>query len=199
MSSPDAPTRPSKFGRFFWRDPNTQFLILAAVAGLAGGLGAIVFRWLTRALTTLLMGTGDIVRGGESLEPWVRVLLPACGGLVGGLVARFFFGERSLHGISHMIEVVSLGRRTVRLRPALARGASSLAVISTGGSEGREGPIIQIGRGVRFGPGARLEGLARADPHPDGLRDGGGRRRRVQHADRRDALRARGRRRAPSP
>jgi len=34
MSSPEAPTRPPRFGRFFWRDPNTQFLILAAVAGL---------------------------------------------------------------------------------------------------------------------------------------------------------------------
>ena len=44
-----------------------------------------------------------------------------------------------------MIEVVSLGRRTVRLRPSLARGASSIAVIASGGSEGREGPIIQIG------------------------------------------------------
>ncbi len=44
-----------------------------------------------------------------------------------------------------MIEVVSLGRRTVRLRPSLARGASSIATIATGGSEGREGPIIQIG------------------------------------------------------
>jgi CIC family chloride channel protein len=33
----------------------------------------------------------------------------------------------------------------VRLRPSLARGASSIAVISSGGSEGREGPIIQIG------------------------------------------------------
>ena len=145
MSSPESPTRPSRFGRFFWRDPNTQFLILAAVAGLFGGLGAIVFRLLTRRLTGLLVGSDDILRGSESLEPIVRVLLPAAGGLVGGLIARFFYGERGLSGISHMIEVVSLGRRSVRLRPSLARGASSIAVISSGGSEGREGPIIQIG------------------------------------------------------
>ncbi len=141
----EAPTRPSRFGRFFWRDPNTQFLILAAVAGLAGGSGAIVFRWLTRTLTALLTGAPDILRGGEGMEPWMRVLLPAAGGLLGGLIARFFFGERTLYGISHMIEVVSLGRRTVRLRPSLARGAASVVVIASGGSEGREGPIIQMG------------------------------------------------------
>ena len=141
----EAPTAPSRFGRLFWRDPNTQFLILAAVAGLAGGAGAIAFRWLTRTLTGILMGTPDILRGAEALEPWLRVLLPAAGGLAGGLIALFFFGERTLSGISHMIEVVSLGRRTVRLRPSLARSAASIVVIATGGSEGREGPIIQVG------------------------------------------------------
>ena len=145
MSSPEAPSRPALLGRFFWRDPNTQFLILAAAAGLLGGLGAIAFRWLTQHLTALLMGSTDILRGAEMQPLWVRVLLPAGGGLVGGLIARFFFGDRALSGISHMIEVVSLGRRTVRLRPSLARGVSSIAVIASGGSEGREGPIIQIG------------------------------------------------------
>jgi len=147
MSAPEpvSPARPSRFGRFFWRDPNTQFLILAAAAGLLGGLGAIAFRYLTRQLTDLLVGAEDVVRGVQALEPVVRVLLPTAGGLVGGLIALFFFGEKGPSGISHMIEVVSLGRRTVRLRPSLARGVSSIAVIASGGSEGREGPIIQIG------------------------------------------------------
>ncbi len=147
MSAPEVqpPPRPSRFGRFFWRDPNTQFLILAAAAGLLGGLGAIGFRMLTHWLTRSLYGTEDVVRGVGLARPWVRVALPIAGGLVGGLIARFFFKEKGPSGISHMIEVVSLGRRTVRLRPSLARGASSVAVIASGGSEGREGPIIQIG------------------------------------------------------
>lgn len=147
MSAPDAdaPPRPGRFGRFFWRDPNTQFLILAAAAGLLGGLGAIGFRLLTRGLTGLLFATTDIVRGVGMTPPLLRVLLPAAGGLVGGLIAYFFFKDKGPSGISHMIEVVSLGRRTVRLRPSLARGVSSIAVIASGGSEGREGPIIQIG------------------------------------------------------
>ncbi len=147
MSAPEPqpPSRPSRFGRFFWRDPNTQFLILAAAAGLLGGFGAIAFRMLTHWLTRFLYGTEDIVRGVGMAQPYVRVLLPAAGGLVGGFIAQFFFKEKGPSGISHMIEVVSLGRRTVRLRPSLARGASSVAVIASGGSEGREGPIIQIG------------------------------------------------------
>ena len=144
-AEPAAPVRPSRFGRFFWRDPNTQFLLLAAAAGLCGGMGAIAFRFVTRYLTRLFVGSEDVVRGAEMLEPWLRVVIPAAGGLAGGLVASYFFGEKGPSGISHMIEVVSIGRRTVRVRPSLARGVSSILVISSGGSEGREGPIIQIG------------------------------------------------------
>src|SRR5215472_4500581 len=144
-SEPRAPARPVWFGRLFWRDPNTQFLILAAAAGLLGGLGAIVFRFLTHQLTHWIYGAEDIVRGVGMTPPWLRVLFPAVGGFVGGLVAHFFFKDKGPSGISHMIEVVSLGRRSVRLRPTLARAASSIAVISSGGSEGREGPIIQMG------------------------------------------------------
>ena len=56
-----------------------------------------------------------------------------------------------------MIEAVSLARRPVRVRPAIARVASSISVISTGGSEGREGPIIQIGAALASSLSRRLK------------------------------------------
>jgi CIC family chloride channel protein len=147
MSSPEAPapTRPSRFGRFFWRDPNTQFLLLAAAVGVAGAVGAVGFRAISVRLTKLLFDAQDVVSGAESLPPLLRIFLPALGGLAGGLIAQAFAGGGGPGGISHMIEVVHLGRRAVRMRPALARSAASMAVISTGGSEGREGAIIQMG------------------------------------------------------
>ena len=153
MSSPEAPapTRPSRFGRFFWRDPNTQFLLLAAAVGLAGAIGAVGFRALSVRLTHLLFDAEDIVAGAESLPPILRVFLPAAGGFLGGLIVRLFAAGGGSHGISQMIEVVHLGRRAVRLRPSVSRAAASLAVISTGGSEGREGSIIQLGAAFASG------------------------------------------------
>jgi len=158
MSSPEAatPSRPSRFGRFFWRDPNTQFLLLAAAVGLLGAMGAITFRAVTGRLTLWLMGAVDPVTACEGLPVALRLFFPAAGGFVGGLLIRQFMKKEETHGISEMIEVVSLGRRSVRMRPAIARVASSIAVISTGGSEGREGPIIQIGAAMASSLSRRL-------------------------------------------
>jgi chloride channel protein, CIC family len=162
MSAPEPveaipPARRSRFGGFFWRDPNTQFLLLAALAGLLGALGAVVFRTLTVRLTHLLMDATDIVSGAESLPAALRIFLPAAGGLVGGLLLTWLVDEKGSGGISQMIEAVSLARRPVRVRPAIGRVVSSIAVISTGGSEGREGPIIQIGAALASSLSRRLK------------------------------------------
>ena len=160
MSSPQPPQQTStlsRFGRFFWRDPNTRFLLLAAVVGVAGALGAVVFRFLTVQLTRLLMDAEDVVSGAESLPVAVRVFLPAAGGFVGGLLARWLVTEKGATGISQMIEAVSLARRTVRVRPAVGRVASSIVVIASGGSEGREGPIINIGAALASWLSRRLK------------------------------------------
>ncbi len=147
---------PARFGQFLWRDPNTQYLLLSVVSGVLGALGAIVFRTLTGKLTDLLVDARDIVAGGESLPVALRIFLPALGGLVGGVIVSRFYTEKGAHGISQMIEVVTLGRSRVRLRQSLGRAASSIAVISSGGSEGREGPIIQLGAALASAVSRRL-------------------------------------------
>ncbi len=162
MSAPEPvepvpPSRRSRFGGFFWRDPNTQFLLLAALAGVLGALGAVVFRFLTIRLTQLLLEATDIVSGAESLPAALRVFLPAAGGLAGGLLLVWLVKEKGPSGISQMIEAISLARRPVRVRPAIGRVVSSIAVISTGGSEGREGPIIQIGAALASSLSRRLK------------------------------------------
>src|SRR6266496_617409 len=147
---PLPPSRRSRFGGFFWRDPNTQFLLLAALAGLLGALGAVVFRFLTVRLTQLLLEATDIVSGAESLPAALRVFLPAAGGLVGGLLLVWLVKEKGPSGIPQMIEAVSLARRPVRVRPAVGRVVSSIAVISTGGSEGRDMSPLCSPFGVRM-------------------------------------------------
>lgn len=128
-------------------DPETRFFALALLVGLLGGASAIAFRAATKWVTVTLTGTEDIVRAGHTLPVYLRVLLPAAGGLVGGIIARVFVrsGATGPMGIAQIMEVVAIGRRTVQVKQSVARSISSLSVISSGGSEGREGPIIQLG------------------------------------------------------
>jgi CIC family chloride channel protein len=56
-----------------------------------------------------------------------------------------------------MIEVVTLGRSLVRFRQSLARALSSIFVIASGGSEGREGPIIQMGAALASSLSRRMK------------------------------------------
>jgi CIC family chloride channel protein len=149
-----------RFARFFWRDPNTQFLALAVLVGILGAGGAIIFRAATRWLTVRFLGSPDVVAGAAGAPFLMRLALPVLGGLVGGIIARLFVRTGGTMGIAQIMEVVAVGRRTVRFRQSLARATSSLIVISTGGSEGREGPIIQMGaacasvvaRGLKVSP-----------------------------------------------
>ncbi|HEY7113071.1 MAG TPA: chloride channel protein [Thermoanaerobaculia bacterium] len=153
---PNPTFRLPQFGPFFWRDPNTQFLLLSAVAGALGALGAILFRSMTSRFTEWLLDAKDVVAGAESLPVLLRIFLPTAGGLIGGLVVSYVYREAGgTHGISQMIEVVTLGRSRVRLRESLGRAAASIAVISSGGSEGREGPIIQVGAALASTVGRR--------------------------------------------
>jgi CIC family chloride channel protein len=114
------------------------------LVGLLGASVAVAFRALTHGLTSLLTGEENIVEAARSLPvPWL-ILLPALGGLVGGFIARRFVRTGGTMGIAQIMEVVAVGKRTVKVRQSAARTASSLIVIATGGSEGREGPIIQM-------------------------------------------------------
>src|SRR6266542_555991 len=146
MSTTEPALKPrSRRFRSFWKDPDTQFFLLAVAVGAAGALGAIAFRAVIHWLTRLFFDADDVVTGVESLPLWLRVAVPAAGGLAAGLIVRFLVREKAPEGISHMIEVVSIGRRSVRLRPSLARASASIVSISSGGSVGREGMIIQLG------------------------------------------------------
>lgn len=80
-----------------------------------------------------------------ALPPWLRLLAPAIGGLLAGgiglLVARWPSGQ----GVGDVMEAVVLGRVNLVLPVTLLKSAASWLAIASGGSIGREGPLIQFG------------------------------------------------------
>jgi len=137
---------------FFYRlvtNEHTIMAILAAIVGLAGGFGAIGFRYLIGFFQTVSYGSaGNLLELVRSTPWYLRVCIPALGGLVVGPVVYFLAREAKGHGVPEVMEAVTLRSGIIRKRVVFIKCIVSAVCIGTGGSVGREGPIVQIGSAI---------------------------------------------------
>ena len=128
---------------------HTIMAVLAVIVGLAGGLGAVGFRLLINFFQTLAYGSPAELLTVVKTIPWyVKVWIPAFGGLVVGPLIYFLATEAKGHGVPEVMEAVALRSGVIRKRVLLVKLLASAISISTGGSVGREGPIVQIGSAI---------------------------------------------------
>ena len=127
----------------------TIMTVLAVVVGLAGGLGAVGFRYLINFFQTLAYGgENDLLELVVNFPWYYRVAIPAIGGLIVGPLVYFFAREAKGHGVPEVMEAVALKGGVIRKRVVVVKSLASAISISTGGSVGREGPIVQIGSAI---------------------------------------------------
>ena len=123
----------------------TMLFLLAAVVGVLGGISATAFKELSTLLQKLVIGgTGNIVEAAIHLSWYNRLLIPAIGGLFAGLVLYLLPKEGKGHGVSEIMEAVTIRRGILNFQGTLVRSLSSLMSIGSGASIGREGPIVQM-------------------------------------------------------
>jgi len=124
----------------------TFMVVVAVVIGCLGGLGAVGFRWLISAVQRLAWGDWTFSLDGVRAYPWWWIVLtPAVGGLIVGPLVYFLAREAKGHGVPEVMEAVALRAGTIRPRLVIVKSLASAISIGTGGSVGREGPIVQIG------------------------------------------------------
>ncbi|KAF1045959.1 MAG: Voltage-gated ClC-type chloride channel ClcB [Herbaspirillum frisingense] len=123
---------------------NHSMLLWGALAGFVGALATIAFRECIALLQSLLTGqNGSFVDIAKGLPWYMRVLLPTCGGVVAGLF--LVWAKRTPAGAGgDYMEAVAIGDGAIPVRNTLLRSLSSLATIASGGSIGREGPMVQL-------------------------------------------------------
>jgi chloride channel protein, CIC family len=128
---------------------HTFMIIVAIIIGLLAGLAAILIRTLIFEISNLsFSGSGTVLENIIS-TPWFWVLLvPVLGGLVVGPLIYFFAPEAKGHGVPEVMQAILLKGGRIRPRVALVKALASAITIGTGGSVGREGPIIQIGSSI---------------------------------------------------
>ena len=122
-------------------------IILSIVVGLGGGLGAVIFRWLINAFHRLFF---DGMAGSLTfLGHYSVILVPVVGGVVVGCVIYFTrTGEAKGHGVPEVMEAVWRHGGRIRARVAAVKVLAASICLGSGGSAGREGPIVQIGSSI---------------------------------------------------
>jgi CIC family chloride channel protein len=118
-------------------------LTLSVVVGAIAGLGAVAFRWLISTFQALFFSNGAEYLG--FLGQYHVILIPAAGGLIVGLLVYFGAREAKGHGVPEVMEAVAVKGGRIRSRVAVVKALASSICIGSGGSVGREGPIVQIG------------------------------------------------------
>lgn len=122
-----------------------MLIVYAAIVGVLSGYGAVLFTHLIHLITSASIGT--FLR--LSIEqPWWRYALgpvPAIGLLIVAWMTRRFAPEAQGHGVPEVILAVARKDGVIRPRVSIVKILASGLCIGTGGSVGREGPIVQIG------------------------------------------------------
>jgi CIC family chloride channel protein len=124
----------------------SYFFIFSILVGSGGGFGAILFRWLILQFKNLFFN-----KGGEILsfmDSYYVILVPVLGGLVVGPMIYFLAREAKGHGVPEVMKSVLVDSGKIRPRVAIVKALASSICIGSGGSVGREGPIIQIGSAI---------------------------------------------------
>jgi CIC family chloride channel protein len=135
------------------------FLAVLGVGALGGGF-AIGFRAALTEALRFAFHEPDILSSFHALPvPW-RIAVPAVGGFVAGLLGMVAARRAGGHGVPEIMEAVALGRGQPSIPMALLKGFGSFAAIVSGGSVGREGPIVQFGSGT----GALLGHVLKLNP-----------------------------------
>ncbi|MCY0906150.1 chloride channel protein [Arthrobacter sp. H14-L1] len=130
-----------------------QWVAMAILVGAGAGLAAVAFRWLISIATLIFTGTSDYSAShghpGHPWAPWLGgffvVLAPVVGGLLYGPLVQRFAPEARGHGVPEVMYAVSQHGGRIKGRVALVKALASAICIGSGGSVGREGPIVQIG------------------------------------------------------
>ncbi|WP_372884447.1 chloride channel protein [Shimia sp.] len=124
-----------------------QFWLISLLIGILAGFAALFFRKGIDALQALLYGTDDVLHLHSFADhlPWYwLVIVPVVGGLVVGLILHRFTPDGRVRTVAEVIEGAALREGRVERTAGVASAFASLITLSSGGSSGREGPVVHM-------------------------------------------------------
>ncbi len=133
------------FFRRYKLSDQTFLIIVAVIVGFLGGLGSIFFEKLIELGQHFFF---EIVPHIVGNPKWLIILIPAFGAVFLAPLIYFFPVEAKSDGVPATMEAVALKGGIIKVRTFCTRMLASAITLGSGGSAGKEGPIIQIGASI---------------------------------------------------
>ncbi len=124
---------------------STLTVTIAGIVGLLAGVGAVIFTWLIELVSSSTVEAALSLAADNRVWLLTLIVIPAFGLLAVSWFTRRYAPEAQGHGVPEVITAVARHDGVVRPHVALVKILASGFCIGTGGSIGREGPIVQIG------------------------------------------------------
>ena len=153
--------RLERAARFFHLQAWFRFLALCVLTGILAGLGAWAFDGALKWLEYCLLANWLFDTAAPGYAHWWLLLVPAAGGGIAGAIALWLAPDAPGHGTDAVIRAFHRQRGEMPAPIPLVKGLCSILTIGTGGSAGKEGPIVQIAAGF----GSTLASIARLSVH----------------------------------
>ena len=138
------------------------YLLLIPTVGVLAGVSALAIAYLMSLLQMAFWGTAhDVLAGAEAAQWWRRMLVPVLGGAVVAGMAWLLRHDVRGAGTAGLTEALALRGGHISTRQALPATLAGVVTVSSGGSLGREGPMIELAAAIgsrlgrRFGLGTQ--------------------------------------------
>jgi CIC family chloride channel protein len=121
-----------------------RLTLLAVLIGFTAGLASVAFKAMIQFFQSLFWRASDYISAASS-QPWyITLLIPALGGLIISPIIYYGAREAKGHGVPEIMESLIFRGGQMRNRVVAIKALASSICIGSGGSVGREGPIVQI-------------------------------------------------------
>ena len=130
---------------------HARLWLLAVLVGIVAGLGAVIFRGLIGLFHNLLFLGQFSLNYNANLHtpasPWgvAVILVPVVGAVGVAFLVKNYAMEAKGHGVPEVMDAIYYQKGIIRPVVAVIKSLASALSIGSGGSVGREGPIVQIG------------------------------------------------------
>src|SRR6266704_1890216 len=126
-----------------------RFLVMVPLTGVATGFAAIALVRLLGLAQGLFWGSRhELLQHALLLPAWQRFAIPTFGGALVGLIILIARQPVGGPGTAGVIEAVAQRGGYLPFGRSLIKALATLVTVATGGSLGREGPLVRMGAAI---------------------------------------------------